>query len=213
MRRAGALAGLASSVTLLVGGDPRGAEERGEPLLRTVEAFLEADDWHFKRVEGGTIFRMGFKGKAGSWFCFAQTRERQEQFLFYSVPQAKVPEAVRPAVAEYITRANYGLAIGNFEMDFRDGEVRYKTSIDVEGGKLTHMMIKNLIYANVLTTDKYLPGLKKVMRGEAKPVEAIREIENPPAPRSATGGATRPRGRIGAPPPAVGPAFAGAGRA
>jgi len=43
----------------------------------------------------------------------------------------------RGAVAEFINRANYGIIIGNFEMDFADGEIRYKTSIDVQGDKLT----------------------------------------------------------------------------
>jgi len=35
-------------------------------------------------------------------------------------------------VNEFLTRANYGLNIGNFEMDFQDGEIRFKTAIDVE---------------------------------------------------------------------------------
>ena len=38
----------------------------------------------------------------------------------------KADTASLGAVAEYITRANYGLRLGNFEMDYRDGEVRYR---------------------------------------------------------------------------------------
>ena len=34
-------------------------------------------------------------------------------------------------VCEYLTRANYGLTVGNFELDHRDGEIRYKVSINV----------------------------------------------------------------------------------
>jgi len=43
---------------------------------------------------------------------------------------------------KFLTRANYGMMIGNFEMDFTDGEIRYKTSIDVEGDKLSSALIK-----------------------------------------------------------------------
>jgi hypothetical protein len=80
-------------------------------------------------------------------------------------------------VAEYITRANYGLRIGNFEMDYSDGEVRYKSSLDFEGEPLTPKLIKNAMYPAVHTMDLYLPGLLGVMYGNKTPAEAIREIE------------------------------------
>ncbi len=80
-------------------------------------------------------------------------------------------------MAEFLTRANYGLVIGNFEMDFGDGEVRYKTSIDVEGDRLTSALIKQMVYINVLMMDRYLPGIMKVAFGNADPARAIAEIE------------------------------------
>lgn len=80
-------------------------------------------------------------------------------------------------MAEYLTRANYGLVLGNFEMDFRDGEVRYKTSIDVEGAEIVPGLIRNLVYANVITMDRYLPGLLSVIYGNLTPHEAITQVE------------------------------------
>jgi hypothetical protein len=44
--------------------------------------------------------------------------------------------------------ANYDMIIGNFELDLRDGEVRYKTSIDFEGDRLSFAYINNLVYTN-----------------------------------------------------------------
>ena len=40
--------------------------------------------------------------------------------LFAPLP-TKVPEGCRPAIAEAITRANYGMKLGTFEMDLADG--------------------------------------------------------------------------------------------
>ena len=57
---------------------------------------------------------------------------------------------------KFLIRANYGMMIGNFEMDFTDGEIHYKTSIDVEGDKLSSALIKRLVYANVMMMDEYL---------------------------------------------------------
>ena len=151
------------------------------PILEAVAGFLTDDDWAFHQLEGKTILSMGFNGENGSWRSYAQSKEDRERFIFYSVMESKVPEKKRQAVAEFITRANYGMIIGNFEMDFFDGEVRYKTSVDVEGGVLAPKMIKSLIYANVLMMDKYLPGIMSVIYAGTDPAEAVSGIESEPA--------------------------------
>jgi hypothetical protein len=120
---------------------------------------------------------MSYTGKNGDLRCYAIVRVDLEEFLFYAVAPIKVPEDDRAAVAEYLTRANYGLRIGNFELDYSDGEVRYKSSLDFEGQQLTSDLIRNAIYPAVHTMDRYLPGLLRVTFGGATPHEAIEEVE------------------------------------
>lgn len=146
-------------------------------IYDTMVQFFREDDWRFRPLQDSPILQMGFSGDNGTWQCFAQANDELERFMFYSILPIKVPVEGRPAVAEFITRANYGLIVGNFEMDYTDGEVRYKTSIDVEGGVLTTGMIKTLVYANVLMVDKYFPGLMVTMYGGASPADAIARIE------------------------------------
>lgn len=52
-----------------------------------------------------------------------------ETVTCYHTAPIKAPLEQRTAISEFITRANYGLTNGNFEMDFSDGELRYKTTI------------------------------------------------------------------------------------
>ena len=151
--------------------------ENGLRALGILEAFLEADGWYPQRLDDKYIYRVGFTGKNGQFVCYAQIRPDLEQFLFYVMAPVKTPEADRPAVAEFITRANYGLRIGNFELDFRDGEVRYKSSLDFEGETLSHEWLKHAIYPAVQTMDRYLPGMMNVLYGGVSPAEAIAEIE------------------------------------
>ncbi len=99
-------------------------------------------------------------------------------FLFYSYCPVKAPENKRPILGDFLTRANYGLFIGNFEMDYNDGETRYKTSIDVEDDELSPALIKRLVYNNLAVMDKYLPGIMAVIYGGASPTEAIAQVEN-----------------------------------
>jgi hypothetical protein len=146
-------------------------------IFDVVVKFFEEDNWNFNWLEGMSVLSVPFTGKSGRWMCYAQAREDQEQFVFYSVGPVNAPPERQAAVAEFITRANYGMIIGNFEMDYNDGEIRYKTSIDVEGDGLTAELIKQLVYANVIIMDRYLPGIMTVIYGNATPVEEIEKIE------------------------------------
>lgn len=149
---------------------------RGQ-IFNAMVAFFEDDDWNFHWVDGMPVLSMSFTGKNGKWLCYAQAREDQEQFVYYSVCPVNVPEERRNAAAEFITRANYGMIIGNFEMDYKDGEIRYKTSIDVEGAELTPPLVKQMVYANVIIMDRYLPGIMRVIYGDASPETEIAKIE------------------------------------
>jgi len=151
--------------------------ENGRRALATLGRFLEEDEWHPQQMEDKPVYRVGFSGQNGQTVCFAQIRQDLEQLLFYVLAPVKVPEELRHAAAEFVTRANYGLRIGNFELDFNDGEVRYKSSLDFEGTELTAELVRNAIYPAVQTMDHYLPGLMALIYGGKSPAEAVAEIE------------------------------------
>jgi hypothetical protein len=146
-------------------------------IFNAMVAFFDEDDWEYNSLEGLPILSLVFAGKSGKWVCYAQAREEQHQFVFYSVCPVNAPPNRRAAAAEFITRANYGMIIGNFEMDYDDGEIRYKTSLDVEGIGLTAPLAKHLVYANVIIMDQYLPGILAVIYGNSSPQEEIKKIE------------------------------------
>ncbi|HEY9804208.1 MAG TPA: YbjN domain-containing protein [Leptolyngbyaceae cyanobacterium] len=139
--------------------------------------FFIADDWPFVQIPEQSALQISFQGENGKWNCYARAREEQQQFLFYSICPVNAPADKRLAVAEFITRANCGMMVGNFELDFSDGEISYKTSIDVEGDRLSNALIQRLVYANVMMMDEYLPGIMSVIYGNVLPEEAIAQIE------------------------------------
>jgi len=150
------------------------AQSPSAPTIhQAVAAFLRADRWAHEAMPGQPVHRVFYQGHNGRLICFAQARNEENQLLFYSYCPESVPEDRRLAMAEFLTRANYGLALGNFEMDMNDGELRFKTSIDVEGATLTPELIRPVIYANVLTMDEYLPAILAVIRAEKSPAEAL----------------------------------------
>jgi hypothetical protein len=148
-----------------------------ETILGKMLNFFTEDDWQFTKLQGEPILSMAFQGQNGEWICYAKAREEQQQFIFYSLCPTNAPEEKRLAVAEFLTRANYGMMNGNFELDFDDGEIRYKTGIDVEGDSLSFALIRNLVYTNVTMMDEYLPGILSVINDDGSPQDAITKIE------------------------------------
>ena len=140
--------------------------------------FFSEEDWEFTKLQGELTLRLACKGKNGQWNCYALANETQQRFLFYSLYPQDIPPVNRIVIAELLSRANHGMEIGNFELDFDSGEIRFKTSLDVTGDRLTPDLIKQLVYANVLTIDQYFHSIQAVLDG-ATPTDAILAIEQP----------------------------------
>ena len=155
------------------------AMEFSRQIANDIETFLQLDDWHFDPVnENGQIcFGVSLKCKLQSVDC--EIRVRDDGFLMLSIVKIKADEDSRAAVAEYITRANYGMFYGGFEMDMRDGEVRFRTTCFAgnEDVMLSSEQIKHAIYLNLSMIKRYGNGLLTVMMGFQTPEEAIAQAE------------------------------------
>ncbi|VTR96676.1 YbjN domain-containing protein [Tuwongella immobilis] len=148
--------------------------------------FMESEEWRYEILEGENTLRFHVKVKSGRLTCYAEAFEEQCWVLIHSYLPVNASEERRSRVMEFITRANWGMRIGNFELDLSDGEIRYKTSIDVEGGNLVNKMIDNLLQANLSTMDRYYNGLMECIYSDKSPESIIRAIEG-------TNSANRPR--------------------
>ncbi|NES86249.1 MAG: YbjN domain-containing protein [Moorea sp. SIO2B7] len=149
-----------------------------ENIFEAIIDFFKAEEWQFQIIQEQQTLRLIFKGNNGQWDCYARAREKQQQFVFYSICPIKILDSKIQAIAEFIARANYGMIIGNFELNFTNGEIRYKTSIDVQGDLISSALIKQVVYANVTMMDEYLPGILAVVDKDVSSAEAIAEIEN-----------------------------------
>lgn len=160
--------------------DPDEDSDINPPLSisEVMQEFFREDDWEFVQLEEESILQMMFEGEHGRWTCFALAMEESQHFVFYSLSPINTPPEKLSTMAEFLTKVNYGTTIGNFELNFSDGEIRYKTSIDVEDDRLTPGLIKNLVYVNVLTMDKYLPGIMAIINGQLSPDRVIDWVEN-----------------------------------
>ena len=152
--RAGAAAGAAS--------DDNAAETE---LLRELKRVFAENRWPFREVRGAPVLLSELSGALGSWTFYAQAVEEQDLILLYSVCPLRVPEERRLEASSFLTRANYGLTAGNFELDFDDGEIRYKTVLQLSGEGLDAATMKRIVRANGIAMETYLPGIGAVITG------------------------------------------------
>ena len=146
-------------------------------LRAMVEAMLQEDGWQYAPVEGQSTLAMGFRGRNGSWMCYAHIDDERGALVIYSVTAKAVPAQGRQGMSGFLTRANFGLVLGNFEMDFSDGETRFKTSVELGQTEANTALLRHLLHVNVATLDRYLPGIEGVAEGRMAPLEAMELCE------------------------------------
>ena len=80
-------------------------------------------------------------------------------------------------MAEFICRANYGMIRGNFEMDFHDGEVRFKYYVDCRESMPSKEMIGDSILFSVSVVSRYGEGILQILFNNMSAEDAIKLCE------------------------------------
>lgn len=146
-----------------------------DSIMRVIKQYCEEDRVTYLDIHESLI-GAGFQCKALSYQLYVEAHEEKQQVRVLAMCPTLIPAEKRGVVAEYLTRANWGLMLGNFEMNFDVGELRYRTSLDVEGGLLTAKMVKTQVEVNLCTMDKYAKGLLSILFAGVTPTEAIAEV-------------------------------------
>lgn len=144
----------------------------------TLKEHLHQHEWNFESHDEAKIICTGFSGDNANLNSSIVIDEDDDLIQCLTTYQPKVPELFRGMVAEFICRANYGMKIGKFEMDFRDGELRFHTSSAFLTGVLPDEVIRRVFGTNFVIADKYYPAFMKVLYGGYTPEDAIDEVEN-----------------------------------
>ena len=151
-------------------------KEYSKEIARAIEEFLIDDDWHFRYDEDKGLFRFDVRlsGKVKSLSYVIDVKE--DEYLVYAFPPISPdPEdgQVMATMAEFVCRASYGLINGNFELDFTDGELRYKSFEDCDGGLVpTREIVKNSIIITASMLDRYSPCILALLFEDASAKDA-----------------------------------------
>jgi hypothetical protein len=150
------------------------ASDGAGPLLTALKRLFGENQWPYSEVQGVPVILSELSGALGRWPFYAHVVEDNDLILLYSICPMRAPEGRRHEMSQFLTRVNFGLAVGNFELDFEDGEIRYKTVLQLDGDELDVTALKRLVRANGIAMETYLPGIGAVIAGEP----AVTVVEN-----------------------------------
>ena len=148
-------------------------------LFDSALEWLNEEDWSYTeqhRDNGDNWTRSTYSADNSKFDVVLDAREETELFYVYVYFPINVPQKNRVDVAELLTRINYNLKIGNFELDMEDGQIRYKVSVDIEGSELVTKMVHNMINVALSMSDTYIPAVMHICYGNKTPVEALNTL-------------------------------------
>jgi hypothetical protein len=139
-------------------------------LLRVFCEMLDSHGYQYIRVSP-LLVRMVMADEVGTFEVMVNTRPEIDYIGVVTRYGPRVPWEMRPAVAEAILTLNNGIAIGHFEIDPEDGELRFRHGRDTEHtGFNVEEAAQMLNYACWVTTQNY-SKLMKVTYGAVTPAE------------------------------------------
>lgn len=157
----------------------------GSTLYDAAVTYYTDNDWGAEPIGDGVGLTVQVAGTDGEWTALVLADDEADRFVFYSLSPVDIPEDRRPAVAEFLHRANHGLVSAAFEMDVDSGEVQLRSGIELfdmpldlrRDARLLQFLVADLSAANVATFDRYLPGLVGLVIGEPEPRDVVEQIE------------------------------------
>ena len=149
--------------------------------IELIKCFFDEGNWKYSHKEHDegkvVVFSTGvnMNNAIGNIRVFVIVH--QDHYIVNAHLNSTVEKEYYTQVAEYLHRANYGMSNGNFEFDFDDGEVQFKTYVNFDKIELSKEVVTDSIIIPIFMFDKYGKNLLRLMLGKADPKELIDEIE------------------------------------
>ena len=147
-----------------------------QEIAQAIENYFTENNFRYTRNDspnGECIFTFRLKLR-----CKLQTAQeiifvRDNNFSVLTTIPLSADENHRLAAAEYLTRCNYNLRAGNFELNMVDGDIRYKNYAFVGDGPVSPDLVKNTIVLPFLMLERFADGLLAVLFDFSTPKEAF----------------------------------------
>ena len=149
-------------------------------IVSKVREFLDNDDWNYSFDEERGLFRFNLNVDSKLRKLNYIIDVKDDEYLVYGILPVggdKDDDEMMTNLAKFVCCANYGLKNGSFELDFNDGEVRFKTYVDCDEQLPGNRVIRNSIYCVAAMVEHYAAGFIEVVFMGADGVAAAEKCD------------------------------------
>lgn len=154
------------------------AEERkgGGQIARAIQKVLVGRKLAYDR--DAESIRLTMRREKAAYALTFRWVERTGVVILWCNYAVMVPEERRPAMAQAIAWANFGIPTVTFEMDQADGELRARAGVDVSHARVSPGLIDDMLGAVIVNADRYHDAFMKVIYAGFDPEQAVAEAED-----------------------------------
>ncbi len=146
--------------------------------IEDIASVYEEEELHFSTDEEHQRIDFKMNTRVSQDVPFRVRIANERTVIFETRLPMNIPEQYRETVSSYLTRANFGLWVGSFQMDFKDGELLYEAAGCHEDGEaLPDDVIRRLTYVGFNMFDDYIPGVFAIVYGGRDAATAYQEVE------------------------------------
>lgn len=146
-------------------------------IARVITDFLDDDDWNYTLDEEKEIIRMNLNIKSKMKKVSIMVDLRDDKYLLFMTYPLSCDKEDQVEMASLINMVNYSLMFGCFEMDTRDGEIRFRMSVDCDNLLPSREVVKHSIYRAAASCQKYGNAFVQVIMGMATAEEAFKAVD------------------------------------
>lgn len=144
--------------------------------IEKLEAFLDREDLSYrKRDDCENVIQLEFDGETADMRLIISVED--VMIRFYTYVSICIPAGSRNEVAVAVCRANYGLMLGNFELDVTDGEMRFKISHVVHEDWPSDLNLNRMLHTGLGVMNRYLPAFLSIVYGNETAQDAVQLVE------------------------------------
>jgi len=148
------------------------------PSFQALIDYIESKNFNHTPYPEEKRVTLSMSGKNANYrFTARITHEDDYLQVTANYPFNVREEKLRSSTAELITRANYCMPLGKFEMDMEDGEVRFHLTHVIGELGLTSEMIEKHFMTAYFTMDRYFPAFMQHIHAGYTPEDAVFHAE------------------------------------
>lgn len=147
-------------------------------VLQIIRDALTGARYHYFSIGDDLAVGLIHCGETGIYFPIILGDDETEALAVHCHYETLVPTENRNAIAEFITRVNYTMRLGYFNLNLDSGMVTFRYTVKLKNSELVQSMVIRALALAIGMLDKYRAGFASILYKNTTPEAAYQKSNN-----------------------------------